>query len=86
MTNNIKGVFGLKDSVREVKQLKIERSVRNNEIASLTLKINDFELQISDLIEENEELRKRLGIDRATKIDLSNLKAVKAVELVNFLP
>ncbi|KAJ3076959.1 hypothetical protein HDU98_010253 [Podochytrium sp. JEL0797] len=76
-----KGVFGLKESIRETKQLKLEKSVRDKEIATLTKRINDFEQQASDFLEENEELRSRLGIKTGTKIDLSNVQAIKAVEL-----
>ncbi|KAJ3344968.1 hypothetical protein HDU83_004566 [Entophlyctis luteolus] len=75
------GIFGLKESIREAKQLKLEKSIRDKEIQSLTLKINDFEQQVSDFVEENEELRLRLGIQASTKIDLSNVKSIKAVEL-----
>ncbi|KAI8621520.1 hypothetical protein BC830DRAFT_180184 [Chytriomyces sp. MP71] len=76
-----KGVFGLRESIREAKQLKLEKSIRDKEIASLAQKINDFEQQVSDLVEENEELRNRLGLKSATKIDLSNVQSIKTVEL-----
>ncbi|KAJ3333648.1 hypothetical protein HDU76_005628 [Blyttiomyces sp. JEL0837] len=76
-----KGVYGLRESIRETKQLKLERNLRDKEIATLTKRINDFEIQVSDLIEENEELRHRIGIPLSTKIDLSNIQSLKTVEL-----
>jgi hypothetical protein len=48
----------------------------------LAKRINDFEIQVADLVEENEELRLRLGIKTQTRIDLSNVQTLKSVELV----
>ncbi|KAJ3239734.1 hypothetical protein HDU81_005450 [Chytriomyces hyalinus] len=76
-----RGIFGLRESIREVKQLKLEKNIRDKEIATLAKKINDFEQQVSDFVEENEELRMRLGIKSGTKIDLSNVQSIKTVEL-----
>ncbi|KAJ3018475.1 UNVERIFIED_CONTAM: hypothetical protein HDU68_011137 [Siphonaria sp. JEL0065] len=76
-----KGVFGLKESIRESKQLKLEKSIRDKEISTLAKKINDFEQQVSDFVEENEELRAKLGMKSGTKIDLSNIQTIKSVEL-----
>ncbi|KAJ3236898.1 hypothetical protein HDU78_004338 [Chytriomyces hyalinus] len=76
-----RGIFGLRESIREVKQLKLEKNIRDKEIATLAKKINDFEQQVSDFVEENEELRTRLGIKSGTKIDLSNVQSIKTVEL-----
>ena len=77
------GVYGLKDSVREIKHLKLEKSLRDREIAALTKQINQYESQLSDVVDENEELRERIGVDSARDIDSSNVKTGKAVELVS---
>ncbi|KAJ3218623.1 hypothetical protein HK099_004994 [Clydaea vesicula] len=75
------GVYGLPDAIREIKNLKLKMNLRNNEISELTLKINDFELQANEFIEENSELRNKLGISKKTKIDLTNLKSNTILEL-----
>ncbi|KAJ1542105.1 hypothetical protein HK096_009659, partial [Nowakowskiella sp. JEL0078] len=75
------GVYGLTDAVREIKTLKLQKSIRDKEIANLTLKINDFQLQLGDFLEENEELRRRMGVKEKTKLDISNLRIQKNVEL-----
>ncbi|KAJ3204190.1 hypothetical protein HDU67_009732 [Dinochytrium kinnereticum] len=76
-----RGVFGLKEAIKEVKDLKLQRSIRDKEIAALTKQINDFEAQVSDMVDENAELRKRLGMNEDTKLDVSNIKSNKTVEL-----
>ena len=79
-----KGVFGLQDAMREIRDLKIVKVSRDKELQECVLKINDYELQVHEFIEENQELRTRLGIDKKTVIDLSNLKSKKQVEFVCF--
>ncbi|KAJ3083752.1 hypothetical protein HK102_000920, partial [Quaeritorhiza haematococci] len=76
-----KGTYGLKEAVREIKELKLQISIRDKEITTLTKSVNDFEAQVNDFNEENMELRRRLGIDERTKIDLSNLRIQKHIEL-----
>jgi chromosome segregation ATPase len=76
------GVYGLKDAARELKQIKLEKSLRDREIASLTKQINQYESQLSDVVDENEELRERLGVESSHDIDTSKVKVGRAVELV----
>ena len=73
--------FGLKEAVKEIKDTKLLVSIREREIAEHVVKLNDLEAQASDLAEENAEFRRQLGLDPSTKIDLTNLKKLKIVEL-----
>jgi hypothetical protein len=51
----------------------------------MTKKINDLEVLNSEIVEENEEMRRRLGIKAGDKLDLSNIRTIKTIELVCFL-
>ncbi|TPX37071.1 hypothetical protein SmJEL517_g00935 [Synchytrium microbalum] len=75
------GTYGLREASREIKELQLQRSMRDKEILDLTKRANDFEAQICDFLEENSELRRRLGIDEKTTIDTSNLNTKKHIEL-----
>lgn len=77
-----KGVYGLQQSMKEIKELKFQKSLRDTEVLTLTQRVNDYEVQVSDFIEENDELRKRLGITDKTSIDLSNIRNAKHLEMV----
>lgn len=69
--------------MREIKELKFQKSFRDKNIVELITRINEYEVQACDFIEENQELRKSLGIDEKTSIDLSNIRNARHVEMVN---
>ncbi|TPX47954.1 hypothetical protein SeMB42_g03165 [Synchytrium endobioticum] len=69
------GTYGLREAAREIKELQLQKSMRDKEVLELTNRINDYDAQVSDFLEENSELRRRLGIDEKTDIDVSNLSA-----------
>jgi centrosomal protein CEP290 len=75
------GVYGLVEAMREIKDLKIQLSLRDKELSEDTLRINDYEMQANEFIDENQEFRKRLGLDVKTTIDLSNIRSLKSLEL-----
>ncbi|KAJ3289656.1 hypothetical protein HK104_007316 [Borealophlyctis nickersoniae] len=75
------GVYGLKEAVRELKEAKLQKNLRDKEITALTQRVNDLEAQVGDILEENDELRRRLGITDRTSLDLTNLRHIRAVEL-----
>ncbi|KAJ3119912.1 hypothetical protein HK098_005020, partial [Nowakowskiella sp. JEL0407] len=75
-----KGVYGLTDAIREIKTLKLQKSIRDKEIIKLTGKVNDFELQVQDFLEENNYLRAQLSLPPTTKIDVSNLRLQSTLE------
>jgi chromosome segregation ATPase len=74
------GAFGLKDALNEIKLLKAKILLQEKQLEELTTNINDLEAQGEDLVEENCALRSQLGLE-FTKIDLSNFKNLKMVEL-----
>ncbi|KAJ3039732.1 hypothetical protein HDV00_011964 [Rhizophlyctis rosea] len=76
-----RGEYGLQEAVREIKEEKLQKRMREKDIVVLTEKTNDLQCQIDELLEENEELRRRLGIDTSIKIDLSLLRSKRAIEL-----
>lgn len=58
------GTDGLVAAVAEIKESKTQIRTRDREIESMTREINQLELKINDLLDENEELRGRLGQSR----------------------
>ncbi|XP_058045528.1 centrosomal protein of 290 kDa isoform X2 [Ahaetulla prasina] len=74
------GIYGLEDAVAEIKGLKKQLKIRNNEIETLIKEVNKLEFKINDLLDENEDLREQLGLDPKTMIDLTELKNSKALK------
>ncbi|XP_029457510.1 centrosomal protein of 290 kDa [Rhinatrema bivittatum] len=74
------GIYGLEEAVAEIKDLKMHIKIRDHEIEVLTKEINQLELKINDFLDENEELRERLGLDPRTMIDLTEFKTSKALK------
>ncbi|XP_078534998.1 centrosomal protein of 290 kDa isoform X2 [Lissotriton helveticus] len=74
------GVYGLEEAVAEIKELKTHIKTRDREIENLTKEINHLELKINDLLDENEDLRERLGLDPKTVIDLTEFKNHKTIK------
>src|SRR5581483_9236263 len=57
------GVYGLPQAVSEIKDLKVQIRIREKQIESVTQEINVLQLQVSDLLEENEMLREKSGVE-----------------------
>eukprot|EP01135_Chromosphaera_perkinsii_P004075 Nk52_evm6s268 gene=Nk52_evmTU6s268 len=81
MTAYEQGTYGLYEAVQEIKEQKSQIAIRDSDIASLTKTVNKLESDLQDLFEENEELRRRLGMDPHTPVDVSELRYRKNVEL-----
>ncbi|XP_010217467.1 PREDICTED: centrosomal protein of 290 kDa [Tinamus guttatus] len=68
------GIYGLEEAVAEIKDLKKQTKIRDHEIEILIKEVNKLELKINDFLDENEELRERLGLEPKTMIDLNELR------------
>ncbi|CAN8211210.1 unnamed protein product, partial [Coccothraustes coccothraustes] len=74
------GIYGLEEAVAEIKGLRKQVKIREHEIESLIKEVNKLELKINDLLDENEELRERLGLEPKTMIDLNEFRNSKALK------
>ncbi|KFV44841.1 Centrosomal protein of 290 kDa, partial [Gavia stellata] len=74
------GIYGLEEAVAEIKDLKKQIKIRDHEIETLIKEVNKLELKISDFLDENEELRERLGLEPKTMIDLNEFRNSKALK------
>ncbi|KFV98718.1 Centrosomal protein of 290 kDa, partial [Fulmarus glacialis] len=74
------GVYGLEEAVAEIKDFKKQVKIRDHEIETLIKEVNKLELKINDFLDENEELRERLGLEPKTMIDLNEFRNSKALK------
>ncbi|XP_065416184.1 centrosomal protein of 290 kDa isoform X1 [Chrysemys picta bellii] len=74
------GIYGLEDAIAEIKDLKKQIKIRDHETEGLIKEVNKLELKINDFLDENEDLRERLGLDPKTMIDLTEFKNSKALK------
>ncbi|NXF76372.1 CE290 protein, partial [Sclerurus mexicanus] len=74
------GIYGLEEAVAEIKDLKKQVKIREHEIESLIKEVNKLELKINDFLDENEELRERLGLEPKTMVDLNEFRNSKALK------
>ncbi|NWV04060.1 CE290 protein, partial [Ptilonorhynchus violaceus] len=74
------GIYGLEEAVAEIKNLRKQIKIREHEIESLIKEVNKLELKINDFLDENEELRERLGLEPKTMIDLNEFRNSKTLK------
>ncbi|NXB18368.1 CE290 protein, partial [Rhagologus leucostigma] len=74
------GIYGLEEAVAEIKDLRKQVKIREHEIESLIKEVNKLELKINDFLDENEELRERLGLEPKTMIDLNEIRNSKTLK------
>ncbi|XP_064306563.1 centrosomal protein of 290 kDa isoform X2 [Phalacrocorax carbo] len=74
------GIYGLEEAVAEIKDLKKQIKIRDHEIETLIKEVNKLELKINDFLDENEELRERLGLEPKTMIDLNEFRNSKVLK------
>ncbi|NWJ06223.1 CE290 protein, partial [Crypturellus undulatus] len=74
------GIYGLEEAVAEIKDLKKQTKIRDHEIEILIKEVNKLGLKINDFLDENEELRERLGLEPKTMIDLNELRNSKTLK------
>ncbi|XP_063969717.1 centrosomal protein of 290 kDa-like [Lytechinus pictus] len=68
------GEYGLAEAVQEIKLGKKQIALRERNIEQLTQNVNKAEIQLNELLEENEELRSRLGFDPKQPIDMEQAR------------
>ncbi|NWY65941.1 CE290 protein, partial [Erithacus rubecula] len=78
------GIYGLEEAVAEIKDLRKQVKIREHEIESLIKEVNKLELKINDFLDENEELRERLGLEPKIMIDLNDFRNSKALKQQQF--
>lgn len=77
------GDYQLQQAINEIKGLKTQIKVRDRDIENLTKEVNKIDMTLNEILEENEELRAKLGMDPREKLNIeefNNLKAVRAQE------
>jgi centrosomal protein CEP290 len=77
------GDYQLQQAVNEIKGLKSQLNVRDRNIETLTKHINKLDFTLNDILEENDDLRAKLGMEPREKInldELNNLRALRAQE------
>ncbi|XP_009282623.1 PREDICTED: centrosomal protein of 290 kDa [Aptenodytes forsteri] len=74
------GIYGLEEALAEIEDLKNQIKIRDHEIESLIREVNKLEFKINDFLDENEDLRERLGLEPKTMIDLNEFRNSKALK------
>uniref|UniRef100_T1JCJ6 Uncharacterized protein n=1 Tax=Strigamia maritima TaxID=126957 RepID=T1JCJ6_STRMM len=68
------GEYGLTEAISEIKNVKLQLKARDKQIQELTQSINNKDLILNQLLNENEELRERLGLDPRQALDVNEVK------------
>jgi centrosomal protein CEP290 len=77
------GDYQLQQAVNEIKGLKTQIKIRDRDIETLTKHLNKLDYQLEDVLQENDDLRAKLGMEPKEKLnldELNNLRAIRAQE------
>lgn len=74
------GNYNIYEATKEIKKMRLQSNIDAKEMTRLAKSVSDFQMQASDLAEENVVLRQKLGM-QPTQLDISNLKISQVTEL-----
>ena len=75
------GDYQLQQAVNEIKSLKSQIKVRDRDIEELTKSVNKLDAVLNEILEENDELRAKLGMEPKEKLNLDEMNHLKAVRV-----
>ena len=74
------GDYQLQEAVDEIKGLKGQIRVRDRDIENLTKSLNKLDCTLGEVLEENDELRAKLGMEPKEKLDLDEVSVWEAFQ------
>ncbi|XP_032834088.2 centrosomal protein of 290 kDa [Petromyzon marinus] len=73
------GEYGLAEAVADIKACQQQVRTRDGTVETLTHNLNALEMRLNDVLDENDELRSRLGLESKSVVDLTEIRKNKAL-------